>query len=42
MLKFGVFLPFIRKLPKIDEICEKRCTFVPDNRWPEKAKKVKR
>ena len=31
MLKFGVFLPFICFLPKIDENREKRCTFVPDN-----------
>ena len=32
MLKIGVFLPFNRKMTKIDEIWEKRCTFVPDNR----------
>ena len=33
MLKFGVFLPFIAFLPKIDENSEKRCTFVPVNRY---------
>ena len=33
MLKFGVYLPFIAFLPKIDENSEKRCTFVPVNRY---------
>ena len=34
MLKFGVILPLIGKMPKIDDFCEKRCNFVPVNKTP--------